>query len=91
MSPVVQERLSPEEWEAADHIENLKASIPKPGEKLHGVCIYHSAQSAALIWIIRHMDTESRSVGIPAGVSATVTAIIIGLIEAAKFCWSTTP
>jgi hypothetical protein len=76
---------SPEDWEAIDHIENLKAGIPKPGQKIPGVCEYHSAQACALIWMIRRMDKEGKSgvkLMLPASGGA---ALIVAFIEGVKY------
>lgn len=41
---------SPEDWEANDHIENLKDGLGATG-----VCGVHDDLARALIWMIRHM------------------------------------
>lgn len=76
---------SPEEWEASDHIENLKAGIPKPGSAIPGLCGHHPALALALIWIIRRMDKDDRIslVRVPL-TSGGVAAVVIGIFEAIK-------
>ena len=48
----------PEDWEAADHIENLKAGIGH-----EGICKFHDDLTRALIWMIRHMEKEENGNG----------------------------
>jgi hypothetical protein len=81
------ENRSPEDWEASDIIDNLKATIPIPGRPLHPVspdlCRFHTS---ALIWIVRHMDRrESRSLTVPSAVASAAAAVVIGIVEAVKF------
>ena len=61
---------SPDQWEAADIIESLKAGIPLPGNEpvLKGVCSEHhrtdakiNNQSKALIWIVRRMELNGKA------------------------------
>jgi len=47
--------LSPEEWDESDIITDLKAGIPLPGQKIPGVCDYHSSLARGQIYMIRHM------------------------------------
>jgi hypothetical protein len=76
---------SPDEWDASDHIDNLKAGIPKPGSKISGICDHHSALALALIWMIRRMDKDDRGfnlrVLLPAGGAG---AGVIAVIEVLK-------
>lgn len=50
---------SPEDWEAAEHINNLKKSLDA-GAK-NGVCAFHGDQTRANIWMIRHMDIQEKN------------------------------
>ena len=46
---------NPEEWEASDHIENLKAGIGH-----EGLCKFHDDLTRALIWMIRHLELAEK-------------------------------
>lgn len=46
---------SPEEWEAAEHITNLKAGL-----NVAGVCPAHGQLTMALIWMIRRIDLAGK-------------------------------
>lgn len=47
----------PEEWEAKDHIENLKRGL---GNK-SGVCEFHDDTIRSQIWLIRHTDLAEKN------------------------------
>ena len=74
--------ISPDEWDAVDHIQNLKAGIPKPGTRIPGVCDHHASLALALIWIIRRMDNQDKrrnvKILLPASV---VTAVGLGVMK----------
>ena len=81
-----QERKSPEDWEAGDIIDELKAGLPLPGvPPPSGQCAFHASSVRAQIWIIRHMDRkESSNLSVSAVMSTLIAGVIIGLVEAAK-------
>ena len=79
---------SPEEWEAAEQIENLKVSIPAPGQPpIGGTCAYHAAQAEALIWIIRRLDLAERRGGYAGVWLSLVKSSPLGALAAALLFW----
>jgi len=80
------EERSPDEWDASDHIDNLKAGVPKPGGKISGICDHHSSLALALIWMIRRMDKDGREATMRVPLtSGGIAALVIGIIEAIKY------
>ena len=81
------EQRSPEDWEAEDIIEDLKSTLPRPGESPRplsaDVCRCHTH---TLIWIVRHMERrEQRGFAIPAALASAVATVFVGLVEGLKY------
>lgn len=80
----------PEEWEASDHIENLKRGIPAPGLDIPGLCKHHSSVASALVWIIRRIDVSRESTPMGSWVQVAVMLSKTGpfglLAGAVAFC-----
>jgi len=70
---------APEEWEANDHIENLKQSIGKDG-----VCPEHDNTVRALMWMIRRLSltptTSLSFLGVRANGYYAVRVLVLAVI-----------